>query len=322
MSTLSGKNVNISSITDALTSLSNSGIDLSDLSEYAANAAADAATNAATGAAQAAGDAFTSSYSTTYGDDSLFGLFSMAPIVAWVLLVLFTVAAFLRPRWAMPAIYGLFFVTLLFNQAWIPAFLLLAGCGAWWWFFGRNSNEECAVAMTQPLFGAIGFASIVPVLAGVALDLKQAIGACAMAGLSAIVFASLGSTDVMNWEVYSNFVVAVNPSIAGASITDGFMRTVSSPFTWCVIISWIAGGALYSLFCWKGTRTFDILGSLACAACIIAGVLFMPLVVGATEPLAPLQIAGSIVPALIGVVLALANVPDRIRTDYSSEEDE
>ena len=63
-------------------------------------------------------------------------------------------------------------------------------------------------------------------------------------------------------------------------------------------------------------------GSLACAACIIAGVLFMPLVVGVTQPLAPLQIAGSIVPALIGVVLALANVPDRIRTDYSSEEDD
>ena len=48
----------------------------------------------------------------------------------------------------------------------------------------------------------------------------------------------------------------------------------------------------------------------------------MPLVVGVTQPLAPLQIAGSIVPALIGVVLALANVPDRIRTDYSSEEDD
>lgn len=322
LSTISGQNVNISSITDALTSLKNSGINLGDLSEYAANAAADAATNAATGAAQAAGDAFTSSYSTTYGDDSLFGLFSMAPIVAWVLLAVFTIAAFLRPRWAMPTVYGLFFVTLLFNQAWIPAFLLLAGCGAWWWFFGRSSNEECAVAMSQPLFGAIGFASIVPVLAGVALDLKQAIGACVMAAISAIVFASLGSADVMNWEVYSNFVVAVNPSIAGASITDGFIRTVSNPFVWCVVISWIAGGALYSLFCWKGTRTFDILGSLACAACIIAGVLFMPLVVGVTQPLAPLQIAGSIVPALIGVVLALANVPDRIRTDYSSEEDD
>lgn len=322
LDSISGKSVNAASVNDVLVSLSNSGIDLSSLPDAAASAAVDAAGNAATGAVQAASDSFTSSYTTAYGDDSLFGLFSMAPVVAWVILAAFVVLAFLRPRWAMPAAYAVFFVTLLFNQAWIPAFVLLGGTCVWWWFFGRNSNEECAVALTQPLFGSIGFSSMVPVFAGAALDLKQALAAGAMAAVSAIVFASLGSGDVMDWAVYSNFIVAVNPSIAGASITDGFMRTIANPMTWCVIVSWIAGGALYSLFCWKGTRTFDILGSVVCGACIIAGVLFVPLVLGSNEPLSALQIAGSIVPALIGILLAVANVPDRIRTDYSLDEDE
>ena len=169
------------------------------------------------------------------------------------------------------------------------------------------------LVMLQPLFGSIGFAALVPVLSGALLDIRDAVLAAGMAILSAFVMASMGSGDIMNWEVVSNFIVAVNPSIAGASISGGFVESLSSAQNWVVAASWLAAAALYSLICRKGTHVFDILASVAAAACIVGGVLVVPLATGNLGLLTPLAISGSIVPALVGVVFALLDVPDRVR---------
>lgn len=263
-------------------------------------------------------DSFTSAYSTTYGDESLFGLFSLAPVVAWVLLAAFVVCALIKPKIGLPVTYFALFVMLLLNQAWGSAFLLLAATGAYWWFFGRHSDEACTVVMLQPLFGSVGFAALSPVLAGALLDLKDAAAASVMASIGAIVFASLGSANVMNWEVYSNFIVAVNPVIAGASIMQGLGETFGSLSTWTIIASWILGACLYSLFCWKGTRSFDILGSIVCGALVVLGAFFVPVVIVQAEPMSPLAILGVILPALIGIIFAVMRIPDRVRIEESS----
>lgn len=273
----------------------------------------------------------TSAYSTAYGDGSLYGLFSLVPPLAWVLLVGFTVLAFIKPKFGMPAAYGAFFITLLLNQAWGSAFLLLAATGAWWWFFGRHSNEACTIVMLQPLFGSIGFAALVPVLAGALLDLRDACAATVMACVGAIIFASLGSEDVLNWAIYSNFIVAINPVIAGASIMQGLSATLTNLDTWCILVSWILGASLFSLLCWRGTKSFDILGSIVCGALIILGAFLVPLLFGGENifaegimlggiseefPMEPLRIAGVVIPAIIGIIISVNNVPDRVRTDY------
>lgn len=247
------------------------------------------------------------------GTNAMLGLFGAVPVAAWAVLAALVVLAAIWPRFAMPAGYLLFAAMLVFNQAWLPAVLLLAGTGAWWWLFGRKSDMMCTLAMLQPLFGSIGFAALAPVLAGALLDLKDAALACAMAALSAFVFAAMGSADVMNWEVASNFVVAVNPSIAGASIASGFVEALSSAQNWVVVASWFAAAALYSLLCRKGTHAFDIVGSALSAACIVAGILIVPMATGNLSLLTPLTISGSVVPALVGVVFALLSIPDRVR---------
>ncbi len=175
-----------------------------------------------------ASQAASSSQTIEAGANTVFGLFSTVPIAAWAILAVLVALAALWPRFAMPAGYGLFVVALFFNQAWLPAFLLLAGTGAWWWFFGRRSDMMATLVMLQPLFGSIGFAALVPVLSGALLDIRDAVLAAGMAILSAFVMASMGSGDIMNWEVMSNFIVAVNPSIAGASISGGFVESLSS----------------------------------------------------------------------------------------------
>ena len=167
--------------------------------------------------------------------------------------------------------------------------------------------------MLQPLFGSIGFAALVPVLAGALLDVKDALLTTGMAVLGAFVLASMGSGDVMNWEIVPNIIVAVNPSIAGASMSSGFIESLSSVQNWVVVAGWLAAAAVYSLLCRRGTHAFDIMASVAAAVCIVAGVLVVPIATNDMGILTPLAVSGAVVPALVGIVFALLDVPDRVR---------
>ena len=245
--------------------------------------------------------------------DTTFGLFSTVPVAAWAVMIALAVVAFLKPKAGFVVLYTAFAVSLMVSQAWTAALLLLAGMGAWWWFFGRGSDAACTLVMMQPLVGSVGFAAAVPVAAGAVLDVREALAASGAAAVGAIVFAALGSGSLANWEVLANFIVAVNPVIAGASITNGLIEVLMDPVTWTVALSWVGGAGTFSLFCVKGSKAFDLMGSIACAALLICGMLIAPFFLGDTLVLLPLSIAGAVVPALLGIVLAFANVTDRVR---------
>ncbi len=244
--------------------------------------------------------------------DTTFGLFSTMPVVAWVLLAGSVALTFLRPRWGAASSLGLFLLMLLFNQAWGSAVIFALGLGAWWWLIGRFSDAACSVYYLQPLFGSVGFAPIAPVLAGVTMDVKESATTAGACAVSAIVFASLGSVSMENWEVYSNFIVAVNPSIAGASITSGLVTALVSIGTWIQVLSWVAGAFAISFFCRRGTRTFDVIGAVVCAVLLLAGYV---LNVVLTDPMSvsALGIFGVIVPGIAGIVAAYCGVCDRVR---------
>lgn len=245
--------------------------------------------------------------------DTTFGLFSTVPVAAWAVMIALAVVAFLKPKAGFVVLYAAFAVSLMVSQAWTAALLLLAGMGVWWWFFGRGSDAACTLVMMQPLVGSVGFAAAVPVAAGAVLDVREALAASGAAAVSAIVFAALGSGSLANWEVLANFIVAVNPVIAGASITNGLIEVLADPVTWTVALSWVGGAGAFSLFCVKGSKAFDLMGSIACAALLICGMLIAPFFLGDALVLLPLSIAGAVVPALLGIVLAFANVTDRVR---------
>ncbi len=245
--------------------------------------------------------------------DTTFGLFSTVPLAAIVILLLLVALTIFKPKAGFLGAYGAFAVSLMFSQAWTCALLLVIGLGAWWWFAGRRSDGSCTLVMMTPLLGSVGFAAVVPVVAGAVMDVREALAASAGAVVSAIVFAALGSQSLANWEVYSNFIVAVNPVIAGAVITNGLNETLASAVTWIVAGSWLLGAGAFSLFCLRGTKAFDIVGSVVCGVIIICGMLVLPPLVGVQNALMPLSVAGALVPALIGVAFAVANVTDRVR---------
>ncbi len=247
--------------------------------------------------------------------DTTFGLFSIAPVVGWVLLIACAVVGAIKPKIGILVSYLAFVVMLIFNQAWLTALLLVAGCGVWWRFIGLRDDASCTIALMQPLCGAVGFAPIASVLAGALTDVKEATATAGFIALSAIAFASLGSMDLLNWEVYQNFVIAVNPQIAGASITNGLFETFANPNTWITAITWVIAAFVFSMFCRKGTRTFDIIGSVICAAILISGMFAIPLVMQSEIALAPLHLFGTFIPAALAILLAVLGVTDRVRME-------
>ncbi len=244
--------------------------------------------------------------------DTTFGVFSTAPLVAWALLVLLVAITALWPRFGLPSVLLIFGITLIFNQAWLTAILMLLLLGAWWWMFGRRDDTACTLILMEPLLGAVGMGAVVPVAAGALMDIKEAAVTAVASVAGALTFASLGSANLMNWDVFSNFIVAINPLISGASITNTLVETLSLPTTWCVAVSWVLAAFLFSLFCRKGTRVFDVIGSVVSALVIIVGALVIPGML-TTAALDPMNIAGALVPAAVAIALAGFGVTDRVR---------
>lgn len=243
----------------------------------------------------------------------MFGLLSGAPAVFWVLLAAFVGLSVWRPRMGMPVTYAAFCVMLMFNQAWALGLVLLVATGAWWWFFGRRSDGACTAVMLQPLCGSVGFAALSPVAAAVVLDVREALAASGMAVVGAIAFASLGTGDLAMWDIMACALTAANAELAGVTITQTLLLTLQNAATWIIGASWVGAAVLFSLFCRRGTKLFDVLGGLTAAACIIGGCISTVFLIAA--PLLVFNLVAAVVCGAVAVVAAFMNVPDRVRLE-------
>ncbi len=252
-------------------------------------------------------------------------------IVIWVILALCVVLTAIRPAIGMPVAFILFGVMLLLNQIYLLGIVLIAATVVWWILFSHRKEDICTIALIEPLAGAIGMAALAPILAGATLTIRRSVLVTVFALVSALVFASLGTTDLMNWDAVTNMFAVSNENFSGEYFTDAFITTLTSPTTWCVALSWILAAVEFSLFCERGSRAFDIAGAIVATFILLIGIIIgtgAPVVFdslfnadfsGANMQIAwipdPFAIAGAIIPGLIGVVLALLNVPDRARLE-------
>ncbi len=234
-----------------------------------------------------------------------FGLFSSYLPAALGAVAIIAIFSIVPLRIATLVSYIFVVATLLFNQAWAPAATLLAALCIWWAFSGRQSDSSIFCTLLGPLFGACSLSTVAPALSGAILDIKDACISCIMICATALVFASLGSMTMFSWDAITNWSLPLNPSIAGCAIQDNFVSLISSLATWKTILCWVLATFVYSLFCRKGTRTFDIAGSL------IAGGL---LIVSALELGAP-AVVSSVVGAFVCVAAAVLSLTDRVRRE-------
>lgn len=239
---------------------------------------------------------------------SAMGLATDAPIAYGVVVAVCAVVAAIRPSIGALFGYGAFVVGLAGAGAWVPAVLLTAATGAWWYFVGRRGTAQAVAALMQPLFGSVGFASASPVTCGVLLPVLQSVITAAFAFASALIMAGCGSVDIMNWDAVMHLGFSSNP-------TAGCAAVASQPATWVIGASWIIAAGLYSLFCVRGTRAFDIAGSVASAAALVAGVCAAAQLAsfGGSWLPAPASLLGALVPGVLGILAAVMNIPDRVR---------
>ena len=239
---------------------------------------------------------------------SAMGLATDAPIAYGVVIAVCALVAAIRPSIGVLFGYGAFVVGLAGAGAWVPAVLLTAATGAWWYFVGRRGTAQAVSALMQPLLGSVGFAAASPVTCGVLLPVLQSVITAAFAFASALIMAGCGSVDIMNWDAVMHLGFSSNPAA-------GCLAVASQPATWVVGASWIASAGLYSLLCVRGTRAFDIAGSVVAAAVLMFGACAAAHLAsfGGSWLPAPAALLGALVPGVLGILAAVMSIPDRAR---------
>lgn len=239
---------------------------------------------------------------------SAMGLATDAPIAYGVVIAVCALVAAIRPSIGVLFGYGAFVVGLAGAGAWVPAVLLTAATGAWWYFVGRRGTAQAVSALMQPLFGSVGFAAASPVTCGVLLPVLQSVITAAFAFASALIMAGCGSVDLMNWDAVMHLGFSSNPAA-------GCLAVASQPATWVIGASWIAAAGLYSLLCVRGTRAFDIVGSVVAAAVLMLGACAAAHLAsfGGSWLPAPAALLGALVPGVLGILAAVMSIPDRAR---------
>lgn len=239
---------------------------------------------------------------------SAMGLATDAPIAYGVVVAVCALVAVIRPSIGVLFGYGAFVVGLAGAGAWVPAVLLTAATGAWWYFVGRRGTAQAVSALMQPLFGSVGFAAASPVTCGVLLPVLQSVITAAFAFASALIMAGCGSVDIMNWDAVMHLGFSSNPAA-------GCLAVASQPATWVIGASWIAAAGLYSLLCVRGTRAFDIAGSVVAAAVLMLGACAAAHLAsfGGSWLPAPAALLGALVPGVLGILAAVMSIPDRAR---------
>ena len=239
---------------------------------------------------------------------SAMGLATDAPIAYGVVIAVCALVAAIRPSIGVLFGYGAFVVGLAGAGAWVPAVLLTAATGAWWYFVGRRGTAQAVSALMQPLFGSVGFAAASPVTCGVLLPVLQSVITAAFAFASALIMAGCGSVDIMNWDAVMHLGFSSNPAA-------GCLAVASQPATWVIGASWVAAAGLYSLLCVRGTRAFDIAGSVVAAAVLMIGACAAAHLAsfGGSWLPAPAALLGALVPGVLGILAAVMSIPDRAR---------
>lgn len=242
-------------------------------------------------------------------EGSAYGLATDMMPAFGAVLALCIVLALIRPHVGALASLAVLGVAIMANGAFILGAIFFVICGAWWYLIGRENEFSATAPLLLPLFGSIGMGAFAPITAGAMLSVGQATATAAFCAFLAIVFACFGSGDVMSWNVF------IGLTWSDAAIQATAIDVISEPRTWCILLSWIAAAAAFSFLCLRGTRLVDILGGVLAAAILLFGVLsgFGLDIFGSTWQPGLTDFAGAIVPGILGIILAAANITDRVR---------
>ena len=240
----------------------------------------------------------------------------------WGLVALCLLAAALKPH--LGALLSFLFLgisTAICGAPAIGVVFVVLTC-AWWWFAGRAGNRQACAAFAQPLFGAVGFAPVAPVMAGCFLGVRDALVNAAYSVACAFVMSGYGVGKTLAlWNAHDALSAW---SVSGALPNKfwytqfpgvdllGSLSTLGDLSAWCVALSWVIAAVVLSAFCLRGSRAADITGAVIACVCLVAGAF------GAAWLASPLSNLLSYLPSALGagalgVVFACMGICDRVR---------
>lgn len=251
-------------------------------------------------------------------EGSAFGLATDAAPVFWGMLVAVVAVSLILPHIGAFAAFIMLSAALLANGCYALGICVLLASAAWWWFLGRTDKVQAPVALCGPACGAFGLAAVAPIAAGCLMPVGKAAASAAFSVLLAFVFAGFGTGDIMGWNLL------VNSDITGVDVTAVILTALGKTSNWCIAASWILAAVVYSLFCIRGSKAFDVTGAVFAAVLLLAGAVVAAGVSPGSNlwlPSIP-DLLGSLLPGVAGIAAASAGVADRARWEDEDAEDE
>lgn len=242
-------------------------------------------------------------------EGSALGLASdMMPAFA-AIVVLCAVLSLIKPHIGALVSLIVLSVAIFANGGYVLGLAFLVICSAWWYLIGRHGNALATVPLLVPLFGSLGLAAIAPIAGGALLSVGRAAVTALFCAFLALTFASFGSGDVMGWNVLNGL------AFSSSDLQATFIVALLEPRTWCILVSWIAAAAAFSVLCLRGTKAFDVIGGVIAAGILLFGVLagFGLDIFGSTWRPGLLDFAGALIPGIAAIAIAASNIADRAR---------
>lgn len=257
-------------------------------------------------------------------------------LLLWGLVAVCVAAAAIKPHLGALAGFTFLGASIVCNGAFFVGIVLVAATIAWWWFVGRGGNRQACAALAQPFFGAVGLAPVAPVMAGCFLGVRDAVATAAYSAVTAFALSGYAAAGaVRGFALWNAYDVMSAWSVPGALPNDfwvsrfpgvdlgGGLAALASADALVVAASWILAALVFSAFCLRGTKAFDVAGaSLACAV-LVAGACFADVCAmryGAVLPvgvsfstLLPSYLTGAVAAGAVGIAAAVCGVSDRVR---------
>ena len=216
-------------------------------------------------------------------------------IAPWVVALVAAAIGAIVPFVGVLVAYLLLAVSFFASDSPVLGVILIIALGLWWYFVGRFDRAPANVALSEPLFGAIGGATIAPMAAGAFLTPVKALGTGAFVCVVALLLGSLGSESLFTWNAIANW----HYTESGAQAR--LLTIIMQPQTWCAIAGWTVGPLVGALVGQFDRPIWNVLGVVLTAIVLLislcAGVFFTT---GFKEVFPPIvQVLFVVVPAIV-----------------------
>lgn len=219
----------------------------------------------------------------------------------WIIALLFAALAAIKPNAGALLSYAAFAVMLFAGRNFILGVVFAIALLAWWIYAARTQTASSQTGMLFAVLGSFGFSPIAAIFSGFYTSVPKALATAAFGSFVSIVCASFGSCNIFNWQVASFFIYSKS------EVYTNLFQVLSSPFTWCIVASWLICAVVFALCCLPNKRWLSVIGAILTAAVLMVGIWFAyQFAAGATGMVPGVEYLAPVVLAAAAAIFAAA----------------